>query len=142
MENQAPVVQIDLSSPVAVYGQILAALRTVLVSGAMKPGDQLPTVRALAIDLGVNHNTVAEAYRLLALEGWLDLRQGRGATVLDRHTPAPKPEDASRFAKRLEELVAEAIAAGVTGATLAAGEFRQARLGRGFRRRHPGEWPR
>jgi DNA-binding transcriptional regulator YhcF (GntR family) len=61
---------------------IADGLRALLVHGAFKTGDRLPTVRQLAIDLTVHHNTVAQAYRLLADEGWLDLRRHRGATWL------------------------------------------------------------
>jgi len=119
MAKQPPVIQIDLASPLAAYLQILAAIRSVLVGGDLRPGELLPPVRVLALELGVNHNTVAEAYRLLALEGWLDLRQGRGATVLERPRPASRPEDTERFAKKLGELVAEAIADGVPTAIIA-----------------------
>jgi len=109
----APVLQIDLGSEVPAYEQILSGLRTHLVTGRFKAGDQLPTVRELALDLGVHHNTVAEAYRLLAVEGWLDLRRGRGATVIYRPLPDPTPEAQAQLAQRLEELVAKGIAEGV-----------------------------
>jgi DNA-binding transcriptional regulator YhcF (GntR family) len=68
-----------LHSPIPLYRQIADAIRTLLVAGTLVPGDILPPVRRLAIDLGLHFNTVAEAYRALALEGWLDLRRGRGA---------------------------------------------------------------
>ncbi|MFT3916458.1 MAG: GntR family transcriptional regulator [Anaeromyxobacteraceae bacterium] len=90
------------------------AVRAHLVSGRVRAGEQLPTVRRLALDLGVNHNTVAEAYRVLADEGWLDLGRGRGATVLPRTAPAPSADARGRFERRLGELVAEARATGVT----------------------------
>lgn len=105
--------QIDLSSQTPAYEQIASSLRTFLVSRKLVPGDQLPTVRQLAMDLGVHHNTVAEAYRLLAAEGWLDLRRGRGAAVLERPGSSPTPEARARFARRLDELAAKAIAEGV-----------------------------
>jgi DNA-binding transcriptional regulator YhcF (GntR family) len=61
-----PILQIDLSLATPAYEQIASGLRRLLVEGAFRPGDQLPTVRRLAMDLGVHHNTVAEAYRRLA----------------------------------------------------------------------------
>jgi len=82
--TEKPVLRIDLHSSTPVYRQILDGLRILLVSGMFHPGDKLPTVREMAIDLGVNHNTVAEAYRLLADDGWLDLKRHHGATVLSR----------------------------------------------------------
>jgi GntR family transcriptional regulator len=62
----AIVLRIDLASSVPVYEQIANGLRAELVSGQFSPGDKLPPVRMLALDLGVHHNTVAEAYRQLA----------------------------------------------------------------------------
>lgn len=109
----APILRVDLASPRPVYEQIVSGIRTLLVSGAFAAGQRLPTVRQLAIDLGVHHNTVAEAYRVLAEEGWLDLRRGRGAVVVERQGPKATPEARQSFAQRLEELVAKAIADGV-----------------------------
>jgi DNA-binding transcriptional regulator YhcF (GntR family) len=65
------------------------------------------------VDLGVHHNTVAGAYRQLAEEGWLELRRGRGATVIERPAPAPTPRGEADFRKRLEELVVKALAEGM-----------------------------
>ncbi len=107
------VLRIDLASARPVYEQIVSGLRALLVAGEFAPGEQLPTVRQLAIDLGVHHNTVAESYRVLAEEGWLDLRRGRGAIVLDRREPRPNAEAKRRFDRHLEELIAKAITEGV-----------------------------
>jgi GntR family transcriptional regulator len=90
------------------------------VAGHFQPGDQLPTVRQIAIDLGVHHNTVAEAYRTLADEGWLDLGRRRGATVQERTAPKATPKTKARFRQRLRELIAEARGAGVTADVIAA----------------------
>jgi DNA-binding transcriptional regulator YhcF (GntR family) len=107
------ILRIDISSPVPAYRQIAAGVRAMLVAGRFRPGEVLPTIRQLAMDLGVHPNTVAEGYRLLAEEGWLDLRRRRGATVLRRDAPEPVPEATASYARRIEELVAEALAAGV-----------------------------
>lgn len=112
-ENSPPVIRIDLASPTPVYRQIADALRALMVEGALSPGDPLPTVRALAADLGVHHNTVAEAYRQLAAEGWLDLRRHHGARVQPREPPPPLEGAAEQFAQRLRELIAKARAEGV-----------------------------
>ncbi|HZS41360.1 MAG TPA: GntR family transcriptional regulator [Polyangia bacterium] len=120
----APVLRIDLASPVPAYRQIANALRALLVAGEFSPGDQLPTVRELALDLGVHHNTVAEAYRILSDERWLDLRRRRGVMVLERAMPRAHPDVGAGFKRRLQELVAEARAGGVSQHELA-GELRQ-----------------
>ena len=115
MSTQSPLLQIDLSAGIPAYRQIVDAVRAHLVNGALQPGDLLPPVRQLAMDLGVHFNTVADAYRVLAEEGWLDLKRRRGAMVLERGAPPPAdPARGELFARRLRELVAEVQAAGVS----------------------------
>src|SRR5262249_28305550 len=95
------------------------------VVGALRPGDQLPTVRNLALDLGVHFNTVAQAYRLLADEGWLDLKRRRGAAVLDRQKPAaPNKSQREQLFKRLRELTAQLQAEGIPSGQIA-GQLRK-----------------
>ena len=113
-------IRIDLSSPAPAYRQIVDAIRTLLVEGALPPGTDLPSVRRLAIDLGVHFNTVGEAYRELAEEGWIDLRQGRGATVIERGAPTASPERLSEFRLELRNLIARMRAAGVPPARIGA----------------------
>ena len=91
-----------------------------LVAGVFRPGSLLPTIRQLAVDLGIHPNTVAEAYRLLADEGWVALRRRHGAIVLERATPKPGQETGEGFGRRIAELVAEAVAAGVPARDLSA----------------------
>ena len=119
MNQSGPILKIDLASPEAAYEQITSGLRTLLVARKFRTGDLLPTVRQLAMDLGVHHNTVAEAYRILAEEGWLDLKRGRGATVVERPRPDATPEAHAKFARHLQELAARAIADGVPAAAIA-----------------------
>lgn len=114
------VIRIDTSSVTPAYRQIADSIRTLLVNGVLNPGDLLPPVRQLAIDLAVHFNTVAEAYRRLADEGWLDLKRRRGAQVIARTTPltAP-PESEVKFVQRLRELVAATQAEGLPPETIA-----------------------
>jgi len=119
--SRAVKIRIDLSSPVPAYRQIVDAVRVLLVEGAMTPGAPLPSVRRLAMELGVHFNTVGEAYRQLAEEGWIDLRHGRGAVVIERGTPvAAAPERLQEFRTQLRNLVAQMRAAGVAPARIAA----------------------
>jgi GntR family transcriptional regulator len=105
--------RIHLQSKVPVYRQIVDGLRILLVNGKLNPGDTLPPVRRLALDLGVHFNTVAEAYRTLAEEGWLEIERRSGARVLSRTAPERvAPEAAEGFQRRLRELVAEVQAHG------------------------------
>lgn len=105
---------IDPASAVPVYRQVVDNLRSLLVEGALGAGDMLPTVRELGLELGVHFNTVAEAYRQLAAEGWLELKRGRGAVVTERSTPAEQPEAAEQFRRSLRQLIAQVRADGLS----------------------------
>jgi GntR family transcriptional regulator len=113
------MLRIDLASRVSVYEQIANGLRAELVSGKFRPGEKLPTVRTVAINLGVHHNTVAEAYRQLASEGWLDLKRHHGAIVRERDHPEAGPDTMERFSQPLRELVAKGLADGLPASSLA-----------------------
>lgn len=114
-----PLLRIDAASPAPLVRQIVDQLRVLLVEGSLKPGAVLPPVRRLATDLAVHFNTVAEAYRQLASEGWLDLRQGRGATVVAREAPAASKREISGYRQRLRELISQMRAQGVSPAQIA-----------------------
>jgi GntR family transcriptional regulator len=110
--------RIDLDSVVPAYRQIVDGIRILLVSGKLAPGSELPSVRRMALDLGVHFNTVAEAYRTLADEGWLDLRHGRGAKVVTRDAPKASSQQLEDFGHRLRALTAEMLAKGAPAAKL------------------------
>jgi DNA-binding transcriptional regulator YhcF (GntR family) len=114
------VLRIDASSPSPLVRQIVDQLRVLLVERALKPGAALPPVRRLATDLAVHFNTVAEAYRQLASEGWIDLRHGRGALVVERESPAASKRAISGYKQRLRELVSQMRAQGVSPSRIAA----------------------
>ena len=108
------ILTIDRRLEDPVYEQVANQLRGLIASSTMPPGTQLPSVRQLAGDLGVNLNTIARAYRLLADEGFLVIQDRTGAVVKE---PARQVED-STIAKHLEELrtiLARLRQAGMTG---------------------------
>ena len=116
----APYISIDLDQEAPAYRQIADGLRQHLVNGALRAGDLLPPVRQLALDLGVHFNTVAQAYRILADEGWLDLKRRRGAAVLEREAPKrPDKKQLEGILKRVSELTSELRAAGMEPARIA-----------------------
>jgi len=110
--------RIDLDSSVPAYRQIVDGLRILLVNGKLAPESELPSVRRMARDLGVHFNTVAEAYRMLAEEGWLHLRHGRAASVVCRDVPNPTLDQMGEFGQRLQALIAEMLAKGIPAAKL------------------------
>lgn len=77
-------ITVDEADPRPIYRQVAAEIRGLIASGALREGAQLPPVRQLAADLGVNLNTVATAYRELQAEGLLSIRHGAGAVVSSR----------------------------------------------------------
>jgi len=87
------VVELDFRSHTPIYVQIVERIKHLVGTEALKPGQQLPTVRQLATDLRVNFNTVARAYRILDEAGIISTQQGRGTYVLE----PPLPEDAKRM---------------------------------------------
>jgi DNA-binding transcriptional regulator YhcF (GntR family) len=104
------VIRIDVSGPKPLEEQIIQALRQALAQGGIAAGEELPSVRQLAGDLGVHWNTVARAYRRLADEGLLVVRRGRGAVVRDT------PRTVTRMTKAgLRGRFAEVVAAGLLG---------------------------
>jgi GntR family transcriptional regulator len=75
------VIEVDFSQTLPVYRQIADQLRGLIARGDLRDGEELPSVRQLAGDVGVNLNTVAKAYRILADEALVDLRHGSRARV-------------------------------------------------------------
>jgi GntR family transcriptional regulator len=86
-------IDVNLRSDIPIYIQIVEQVRQRVAEGELKPGDQLPTVRALASELRVNFNTVARAYRLLDEAGVISTQQGRGTYILEM----PPPEVSERL---------------------------------------------
>lgn len=74
--------QIDPSSPVALYEQVAASVRTAIAEGELQPGERLPAAKDVAAMLDVNMHTVLRAYQVLRDERQLDIRRGRGAVVI------------------------------------------------------------
>jgi DNA-binding transcriptional regulator YhcF (GntR family) len=116
-----PKIRFDPLSGVPAVRQIAEGIRVLLVNHDLTVGDTLPSIRRLAIELGVHFNTVADAYRELAGEGWLDLQHGRGAVVLERSTPKMTGQDwLEDFRSKLRNLVAQMRADGAPGDQIAA----------------------
>ena len=75
--------EIDFRSGIPIYLQVVERIKERLAAGQLKPGDQLPTVRALAQELRVNFNTIARAYRIMDESGIISTQQGRGTYILE-----------------------------------------------------------
>ena len=106
--------RLDENSGVPVYRQIMDQVRGGIAMGALRPGEQLPTVRQLAVDLAINPNTVVRAYRELELGGLLDSNQGTGTFIREQKFEGGKLERARQLTQMVRECVARAGAAGFT----------------------------
>src|SRR5438132_11758205 len=106
---------LDLHSGVPVYRQIIDQVIGSIAAGAFVAGDQLPTVRQVAVDLSINPNTVMRAYRELEIRGVLDTQQGTGTFITQKKV---KKDDVERR-RLLSQLVGEFVArAGSGGFTI------------------------
>src|SRR4051812_22415402 len=106
--------QLDTASGVPFYRQILDQVLAGIATGALVRGERLPTVRALAVDLAVNLNTVARAYKELEIRGALATQQGNGTFVASEAISVDEVERRRRLTQLLDEFLARAAAQGLT----------------------------
>jgi len=109
------IVSIDSRDATPIYAQLERGLRAAIATGRLTPGDQLPTVRQLAVELRVNANTVARVYAELERAGVIETRRGVGSFI--SATPAqahPPREHERRLRAFVTRLLADADAAGFT----------------------------
>jgi GntR family transcriptional regulator len=109
------IVSIDTRDRTPIYAQLERALRAAVATGRLQPGDQLPTVRQLAVDLSVNANTVARVYAELERAGVIETRRGVGSFVCGTAARAHPPREHDRRLRAfITRLLADADAAGFT----------------------------
>lgn len=106
--------QLDTASGVPFYRQVIDQTLAGIATGALAAGERLPTVRALAVELAVNLNTVARAYKELEIRGVLTTQQGSGTFVSDAEVKLDEVERRRRVAQLIDGLLARAAAQGLT----------------------------
>jgi len=106
--------RLDLHSGVPVYRQIIDQVRGGMAAGTLTAGDQLPTVRQLAVDLEINPNTVVRAYKELELGGLLETHQGTGTFISAQKLPRADQERERQLNQIVADTVSRAGAAGFT----------------------------
>lgn len=105
--------RVNPHSGVPLYVQIEEQIKTAIVSGVLQEGDRLPTVRELALELTINPNTVARAYRELERAGFIDTTPGRGTFVKAvQAPPMPEEERRHRLSSVVDVMLTEARALG------------------------------
>ncbi len=113
MTEKKLTLRLDFHSGLPIYTQIVNQIQSQLANGILMPGDQLPTVRALAQELRVNFNTVARAYRILDEARVISTQQGRGTYITE--IPPPKVSEKLRnesLATLTQRFISEAIRLG------------------------------
>src|SRR5213593_4874445 len=95
--------QIDANHPTPLYAQLDRSIRFAIATGKLRVGDQLPTVRQLAVDLRINANTVAKVYAELERAGLVETRRGVGTFVRARQFQAAFEKDRERELRELED---------------------------------------
>ena len=109
------LVTIDARDKTPIYAQLERGLRAAMATGRLTPGDQLPTVRQLAVELSINANTVARVYGELERAGILETRRGVGTFVTATPAKAHPPKQHERRLRAfVTRLLADASAAGFT----------------------------
>ena len=109
------IVSIDSRDATPIYAQIERGFRAAIASGRLRAGDQLPTVRQLAVELSVNANTVARVYAELERAGVLETRRGVGSFISATPAQARTPREHDRRLRAfVTKVLSEADAAGFT----------------------------
>jgi GntR family transcriptional regulator len=106
--------RLDAHSGVPVYRQLIDQVLGAVATAALTTGDQLPTVRKVAVDLAINPNTVMRAYREMEIRGILDTQQGAGTFIAEQRTAAPKEERERQLAQLVGEFISRAGLLGLT----------------------------
>jgi len=115
MTRAAPFTfRLDPRSGVPVYRQLIDQVQAGIASGNLASGEQIPTVRQVAVDLEINPNTVLRAYRELEIRGVLDTQQGTGTFISDRKVTLDDAEHGRQLEQLVSEFVTRAGAGGFT----------------------------
>jgi GntR family transcriptional regulator len=105
---------LDLKSGVPIYRQIIDGVKSAMATGTLTPGDRLPTVRQLAVDLSVNPNTVSRAYTELELTGLVETHMGSGTFVGQKRVERDEVERRRILDQICQETLSRASSHGFT----------------------------
>jgi len=106
--------RLEMQSGVPVYRQIIDQVLGGIAAGTLSAGDQLPTVRQVAVDLAINPNTVQRAYREMEIRGVLETQQGSGTYISQQKVKVDEVDRRRRLSQLVSEFVSRAGAAGFT----------------------------
>ncbi|MCM3877241.1 MAG: GntR family transcriptional regulator [Thermoanaerobaculia bacterium] len=106
--------RLDTGSGVPFYRQVIDQVLLAVADGRLKPGVQLPTVRQLAVDLSVNLNTIARAYREMEIRGIVETQQGTGTFVAHRKPEKKTAERRKALERHVDQFLTTAASQGFT----------------------------
>ena len=109
---------LDSASGVPFYRQVIQQIERAVLAGKLLPGDRLPTIRSLAIELKINPNTIAKAYGELEIRGIVITQVGSGTYVSDRKPPAPEDGLAAKIGEAVARFMRDMAALGVDRAAV------------------------
>ena len=107
-------IQLDTKSGVPFYRQVIDQVKSAIATGRLDPGDQLPTVRQLAVDLSINPNTVSRGYRELELTGLVETQMGSGTFVSQKKVERDEVERRRILDEICQELLSRASSHGLS----------------------------
>ena len=105
-------IEIDPNRSLPIFSQIVEGVRLSVALGRTKSGDRIPSIRDLAVELRINHNTVAKAYQELERSGIVEVRRGMGYFIADTDGGVDKKEKADLLDSRIDELISTGIELG------------------------------
>ena len=106
------MVHLDYRDPRPIYTQIIDGFREQIATGILQPGDRLPSVRELAMELAINPNTIQRSYRQLEMEGWIVTMQGKGSFVCKM--PSISQKEQERLLSIFDNTTAALLGMGIT----------------------------
>jgi len=113
-EKQKLKFHLDPKGGVPYYKQIITQVQMAIADGRLFSGDQLPTVRALAVDLKINPNTVARAYNELEIRGLVNTQQGTGTFISDKEVTLSEVEKEKLLQELTRSLITKAYSYGIS----------------------------
>src|SRR6266705_1409672 len=102
------ILQINFKSGMPVYLQVVDQIKAAAASGALQPGEALPSIRPLAEELRVNRNTIAKAYSELETMGVIETQPGKGCFLTENHSPLKKEVRRRMLIQEIDQVMEQA----------------------------------
>ena len=108
------MIVIDSRDKRAIYEQVVDRLSDLMLIGALEPGDKLPSVRSLAVDLSINPNTIQKAYQELERQGIIYMKRGQGTFINPNIKAKNREEKMEQLKEEIKKIIVESMYLGIT----------------------------